>query len=116
MKLQTLKPRLAELGSRIKAPAISAGSWEGSQGTARQRGYDAKWRRERARYLAENPLCVMCLAMEPSHVEAATVVDHKIPHMGDKELFWNRNNWQSLCKPHHDSHAQKRDNAYKAKL
>jgi hypothetical protein len=27
----------------------------------------------------------------------ATVIDHKIPHKGDYELFWNQDNWQSLC-------------------
>jgi 5-methylcytosine-specific restriction protein A len=25
------------------------------------------------------------------------VVDHIIPHKGDKKLFWSRDNWQSLC-------------------
>ncbi|WP_197457685.1 HNH endonuclease signature motif containing protein, partial [Snodgrassella sp. CFCC 13594] len=33
----------------------------------------------------------------------ATVVDHIKPHCGDMKLFWNRNNWQSLCKGCHDS-------------
>jgi 5-methylcytosine-specific restriction endonuclease McrA len=27
----------------------------------------------------------------------ALEVDHKIPHKGNLELFWNRNNWQVLC-------------------
>ena len=27
----------------------------------------------------------------------ATVIDHKIPHKGDYDLFWNQDNWQSLC-------------------
>lgn len=33
----------------------------------------------------------------------ALVVDHRIPHRGDRGLFWMPSNWQSLCKPHHDS-------------
>ena len=33
----------------------------------------------------------------------ATVVDHKIPHKGDSVLFWNQENWQSLCGTCHDS-------------
>jgi 5-methylcytosine-specific restriction endonuclease McrA len=37
---------------------------------------------------------------------AATVVDHIIPHKGDQKLFWNQDNWQPLCKTHHDSHKQ----------
>ena len=40
------------------------------------------------------------------HVTAATVVDHIIPHRGDENLFWERDNWQSLCKLHHDSDKQ----------
>lgn len=32
----------------------------------------------------------------------ATVVDHVIPHKGDKKFFWDENNWQPLCKRHHD--------------
>jgi 5-methylcytosine-specific restriction protein A len=35
-------------------------------------------------------------------IRQATVVDHKIPHKGDMKLFWDRSNWQSLCKCHHD--------------
>ncbi|WP_223866012.1 HNH endonuclease [Salipiger aestuarii] len=32
----------------------------------------------------------------------ATVVDHIQPHKGDKALFWDRNNWQPICKHCHD--------------
>jgi 5-methylcytosine-specific restriction endonuclease McrA len=31
------------------------------------------------------------------------VVDHIIPHKGDKALFWDEKNWQPLCKYCHDS-------------
>lgn len=30
------------------------------------------------------------------------LVDHIIPHRGDKKLFWDERNWQGLCKKHHD--------------
>jgi 5-methylcytosine-specific restriction endonuclease McrA len=66
--------------------------------------YDRRWRRERLRFLQSNPLCVYCLAQ--GKVEEATVVDHIKPHKGDRHLFWDRNNWQALCKPHHDSTKQ----------
>lgn len=36
----------------------------------------------------------------------ATVVDHVKPHRGDLELFLDRTNLQSLCKPCHDAHKQ----------
>lgn len=34
---------------------------------------------------------------------AGSVVDHIEAHRGDMALFWDRNNWQTLCKPCHDS-------------
>ena len=41
------------------------------------------------------------------HTVAAQVVDHIIPHKGDARLFWDADNWQSLCKLHHDSTKQR---------
>ena len=32
----------------------------------------------------------------------ATVVDHIVPHRGDPKLFWDPDNWQTLCKRCHD--------------
>lgn len=87
------KPKKAELGWR-----------EGK--TAAQRGYGYKWQKARETFLAnpENVLCVMCA--EVGRVTEATVVDHRIPHRGDMSLFWDRSNWQPLCKRCHDSHKQ----------
>ena len=39
-------------------------------------------------------------------VTAAVVVDHVVAHKGDVALFWDRGNWQSLCKRHHDVEKQ----------
>jgi len=60
--------------------------------SARERGYDSKWDRERAAYLKANPVCA-----RQGCGQAATVVDHIIPHRGDRKLFWSRSNWQPLC-------------------
>jgi 5-methylcytosine-specific restriction enzyme A len=51
--------------------------------------------------LQRQPLCALCEAR--GKVTAATVVDHVIPHQGSKQLFWDSNNFQSACKPCHDS-------------
>ena len=51
-------------------------------------------------YLRQHALCVEC--MRSDRAVSATVVDHIIPHRGDLKLFWDENNLQSLCKPHHD--------------
>lgn len=80
-------------------------SWRTDKRSSAARGYGRKWRQARAEFLSINPLCVMC---RPRAVPA-TVVDHKTPHRGDLGLFWNRNNWQPLCKAHHDGAKQSED-------
>ena len=70
------------------------------RGGAAERGYDGRWRKARSAFLQRNPLCVEC--MRKGVLTPATVVDHIIPHRGDKELFWNEENWQPLCKSCHD--------------
>lgn len=66
-----------------------------------QRGYDAQWRKARLQWLAEHPLCEECERQGLTTV--ATVVDHRVPHRGDAELFWDSaHNWQSLCVYHHN--------------
>ncbi len=60
-----------------------------------------RWRKARKAYLNKHPLCVMC--EKRGLTVAATVVDHKKPHKGNLELFWDEDNWQPLCKQCHDS-------------
>lgn len=69
--------------------------------TAAERGYNSAWQKARKAYLQKHPLCVECMRYD--RTTPATVVDHIIPHKGDKKLFWDRNNWQALCKPCHDN-------------
>lgn len=71
--------------------------------------YGSQWRRARAAYLAQHPLCVMC--KEQGRVVPASVVDHVIPHKGDAALFWAPANWQSLCQPHHNRTKQAAERA-----
>lgn len=77
------------------------------RGSARQRGYDGRWDKARLVFLAEHPLCAMC--MREGRITAAAVVDHIIPHRGDQALFWDRSNWQPLCKAHHDGAKQREE-------
>lgn len=70
------------------------------RGNARERGYDTHWRRARGLFLRQNPLCVEC--QRNGKLTPATVVDHIVPHRGDKALFWDKQNWQPLCKSCHD--------------
>jgi len=71
------------------------------RGTAAERGYNAEWQKARASFLIANPTCVRCES--EGRYEAATVVDHIIPHRGNQTLFWDINNWQPLCEHCHNS-------------
>lgn len=70
------------------------------QRSTQEKGYGWKWQQESKRYLKAHPLCASCAAK--GRYVKATVVDHIVPHRGDRELFWDKSNWQSLCKKCHD--------------
>ena len=91
-------PNLCESGTYC--PEHSAESPDRMRGSATERGYDAKWRRARKRFLQRHPLCANCLSQ--GVLTPATVVDHIVPHRGDHRLFWDEQNWQPLCKACHD--------------
>lgn len=124
MKLSTLKPRLQVVTSKLAT--VSAGSWRSGCVTSAQRGYGYKWQKARAAYLLVHPFCVYCLrehriksgATESIILECAergvalphaNIVDHIVPHRGDKALFWRSDNWQSLCAPCHSGKKQKEE-------
>ncbi|QXH96104.1 HNH endonuclease [Pseudomonas ogarae] len=67
-----------------------------------QRLYTYKWQKASKGFLARYPLCAE--HERQGEVVAATEVDHIVPHKGDATIFWNRNNWQSLC---HSCHSRK---------
>ena len=59
------------------------------------------WRRHlRPRQLLQEPWCRICAAQ--GRRVRATVVDHIQPHRGDRALFLDPGNLQSLCKNCHD--------------
>ena len=74
---------------------------------AGKRGYGSRWQRESKAFLQAHPLCVRCLAS--GKYVRATVVDHIVPHRGDQKLFWDRGNWQPLCKHCHDTKTMTED-------
>lgn len=84
--------------------------YDKERGTAHQRGYDSQWRKARIGFLRNHPLCVYCFAK--GLVIEATVVDHITPHKGVKALFWERGNWQALCKKCHDSKTVREDGGF----
>lgn len=78
--------------------------------TSAKRGYGYKWQQARKGYLAKHPLCVECEAS--GRVTPATDLDHVIPHKGDMALFWDRSNWQGLCRTHHSAKTAREDGGF----
>ena len=89
-----------------------------ARGTSTQRGYGYRWQRYRAQFLIKWPLCgdriagpsadhSRCVAQGRS--EAATIVDHITPHLGNYVLMWDPGNHQGLCKGCHDRKTAKED-------
>lgn len=75
-----------------------------------QRGYTYKWRQASKAYLTAHPWCAQCL--REGRTTLATEVDHKQPHKGDLNLFWDMDNWQSLCHSCHSRKTAKEDGGY----
>ena len=88
--------------------------------TTRKGGYhdwysSTRWKAYRKRYLMEHPLCECKECTENGWVYAASVVDHRVPHKGDYDLFWDSDNHQAMYKPHHDKKTASEDGGYKNK-
>lgn len=64
-----------------------------------------QWKALRAAQLEKEPWCKYCMAKSKLY-RRADVVDHITPHKGDRYLFFDAGNLQSLCKYHHDSDKQ----------
>lgn len=124
MKLKTLKTSLKSAGTRLAT--VAPGSWRESGASSTERGYGYRWQKARAAHLAEHPFCTYCLRdagvteVDPAQIilavtakglklPFATVVDHRIPHLGNQVLFWDRSNWQSLCASHHSRDKQREE-------
>ena len=73
--------------------------------------YNSKWNRVRKIFLIAHPFCVRCKS--EGRLVKATVVDHIVPHRGDKALFWDEGNWQPLCKKCHDKKTMTEDKCIK---
>lgn len=79
------------------------------RGSSNESGYNSRWQRYRKWFLARNPLCAVC-------GELATVVDHIVPHKGDKALFWDKNNHQPLCERCHNIKTAREDGGFGSRI
>jgi 5-methylcytosine-specific restriction protein A len=67
--------------------------------SASARGYDTKWQKARATFLAKHPRCAWC-------GKPALHVHHSTPHRGDPTIFWDTSRWVPLCASCHNRAAQ----------
>lgn len=96
------QPGCAELSTTSHCAHHTPKRKRDTRPTSKARGYGRRWERSRKDFLKqpENAICAMCLKSD--RTTPAVLVDHIIPHKGDDALFWDRDNWQGLCRPCHD--------------
>ena len=100
--------RAAKTLSQLKRE--SGGRARSYRPSAAKRGYGYRWQKASKGFLKKNPLCVEC--KEQGSTTQAEVVDHIVPHKGDMKLFWDRDNWQSMCVPCHNSKTAREDGGF----
>lgn len=89
-------PRICGCGKKVPSGTLCAcqvkkrAAADAKRPSARARGYDNKWDKARAAYLAkpENKYCACGCG------RLADMIDHKIAPKGNMKLFWSVSNWQ----------------------
>jgi 5-methylcytosine-specific restriction protein A len=66
-----------------------------------------EWAALKETQLSKQPLCERCSTDD--RPVAATVVNHRTPHRGDRRLFRDPLNLESTCKPCHDGPIQREE-------
>lgn len=67
----------------------------------------ARWKKLRAIVLAASPYCTRCEA--DGIVTPSDTVNHRVPHKGDFELFWDMENLEAVCKSCHSRTIQREE-------
>lgn len=109
-RLPTLKPALTAPRPKLQAPTDEAGRTRYRKQSSPWRSWynTARWQKLRWQVLVDAMfICAMCGKMETQ--SRNLVCDHKKPHRGNEELFWDRAGLQCLCKSCHDSAKQKEE-------
>ena len=110
-KLSTLKPRISSASHIISKAQPVTRDQERAQRAPWRKWYGLKrWRDMRWGVLVDAAFqCQMC-----GNVEGDTsklVADHRKPHRGDPELFWDRANLWCLCEVCHSTVKQREEQA-----
>jgi 5-methylcytosine-specific restriction protein A len=110
-RLKSLPPRIATLAPRIGfAPGDEKARDKHRSATQHWRAWygTPAWKQLRRETLIRDDFtCQMCGKADGSG--RTLVCDHKVPHRGDRERFFDGENLQILCAPCHDSQKQKQE-------
>ncbi|MET3926649.1 HNH endonuclease [Devosia sp. 2618] len=109
--LRTLRPRLSPMAPRLKTTLgnerLRLNDREKTQ-PWRRWYHSAEWKRLRMSVLVRDLFtCQMCGKLESN--TSMLIGDHRVPHHGNRQMFFNEANIQCLCKPCHDSEKQRRE-------
>jgi len=114
--------RVRSLGDRVGTLAPKTRRLELDHDTARRDVEARKWYGLAAWKAVPHGLRWQCLVRDRftcqwpgcGRIEADTsrlVADHVVPHRGDRRLFFDLGNLQTLCKTCHDTHKQRAEGA-----
>lgn len=111
-RLTTVKHRLGSVRSRLKSLDADPRERDRARDDRHWRRWykTARWQRLRMSVLLRDQFTCQwpgCARMEVD--TSQLVADHREPHRGDEELFWDEGNLQCLCKPCHDSAKQREE-------
>ena len=70
-------------------------------GVDRTQRSTSRYKKARRTFMRRNPLCAEC--KRQGITVAANELDHIKPVHVHPELFWDRTNWQPLCRPCHEA-------------
>lgn len=95
---------------RKEAKVKKTRDYDKLRGTRTERGYDNRWLKASKQFI-KGKVCVNC---EKNGVyKMSECTDHKIPVSGpDDPLFWDKTNWNPLCKNCHSEKTAKEDGAF----
>jgi len=109
-------PALVKAGRCLEHSKQEQRRQDDRRGSSTERGYNARWQRYRAQFLARHPLCECKECRDNKATTVATVVDHIVPHKGDYNLFWDPSNHQAMSEQHHNIKTAKENGGFNNRI
>ena len=114
--IKTLKSRLKPMGQKLKSTRAIRDTRYSADATVRSWYKSERWQRLRLEvFVRDLYTCQrsgeLCIGKHPA--PNSPVANHKVPHHGDPELFWNINNIETVTKAVHDSLIQSEERKFR---